>query len=226
MSRSLRRGGTAAIVLALAAVSLSACAAGGSAETQQIKPDSPATSLGADLKLNAIVVVVSQDQSPGQPGAANLTVNISNTGSTPQTLTNVTVAGTAATLDDSTGAPAPGGIVIPANGAVALGASGQPSAQLSSVTLTAGGYTPASFTFSSAGKVDSSALVTPAQGPFQSYGPASPSGSASPLASGSAGASASPAASGSATASAGASTSATTSAPASTTGSPSSGASH
>ncbi|MDH6116940.1 hypothetical protein ABH930_000359 [Kitasatospora sp. GAS204A] len=224
MSRSLRRGGTAAIVLALAAVSLSACSAGSSAETQTIKPNTPATSLGTDLKLNGIVVVVSQDQSPGQPGPANLTVNISNTGSTPQTLTNVTVGGVAATLDDASGAPLPGGIVIPANSAVALGASGQPSARVASATLALGGFTPTSFSFSSAGKVDASALVNPAQGPYESFGPVMPSGSAAASASGSAAASTSPAASGSAAASTGASTSATASS--STTGSPSSSPTH
>ncbi|WP_327067586.1 DUF461 domain-containing protein [Kitasatospora sp. NBC_01302] len=179
MSRSLRRGGTAAIVLALAAVSLSACSAGSSAETTQIKPDSPATSLGADLKLNAIVAVVDPVQTSGQPGPANLTVNISNTGANPQTLQTVTLNGATATFDDASGAPLPGGIVIPAGGAVLVGGSGQPSAVFSSVALNVGGFTPASFSFSSAGKVDTTAMVTPAAGYYASFGPASPSASAS-----------------------------------------------
>ncbi|MCX4748235.1 DUF461 domain-containing protein [Kitasatospora sp. NBC_01287] len=220
MSRSLRRGGTAAIVLALAAVSLSACSAGSSAETAQIKPDTPATSLGADLKLNAIVVVVGANQVSGQPGPANLSVNISNTGSSPETLTGVTVAGTSATFDDASGTPLPGGIVVPAGGAVAVGGNGQATAQFSSLTVTAGSFTPASFSFSSAGKVDTTALVTPAVGTYASAGPSAPV-SASPSAGGSASASASAAASASTGASTAASTAASPSAPA---GAPASGA--
>jgi hypothetical protein len=195
VSRSLRRGGSAAIVLALAAVSLSACAAGTSSATLQVKPNSPATSIGTDLKLNGVVVVVNADQTSGEAGPANLTVNISNTGSAPETLQSVTVGGTTATLQDASGAALPGGIVIPSLGSVAIGSPGQPSAHLSNATLTVGGYAPATFTFSSAGKVDVNAAVAPATGALESYGPSSPSATASAPA----GATASATASGTAT---------------------------
>ncbi|GAA1970885.1 DUF461 domain-containing protein [Kitasatospora viridis] len=206
MSRSLRRGGIAAIVLALSALSLSACAdgPGTSSQTLQIKPNSAATSLGNDLKLNAIVVVVGLTQTSSEPGPANLTVNISNTGSAPETLQSVTIGGTNATFQDAKGAPLPGGIVIPAMGAVLVGGPGQPSAHADGATLPVGGFAPTSFAFSSAGKVDVQAQVLPATGAYESFGPATPSASASAPASGSASAGASA----SAPASAGASTSA------------------
>ncbi|MFE0464824.1 DUF461 domain-containing protein [Kitasatospora sp. NPDC058965] len=216
MSRSLRRGGTAAIVLALAAVSLSACSAGTSAESVQVKPNSPATSLGPNLKLNAINVVVGPTQTSGQTGPANVTLNISNTGSAPETLQAVTINGTSATFQDASGAALSGGIVIPAGGAVAIGSNGQPSARVGSVALPVGGFTPASFSFTTAGKVDTTAQVYPAVGAYASYGPqsaapsapASGSAAASAPASAPASGSASPAAPASGSASAAASTSA------------------
>jgi hypothetical protein len=205
VSRSLRRGGTAAIVLALAAVSLSACAAGNSPDSLQVKPDSPATSVGPNLKLNAISVVVSPTQISGQAGPANVTLNISNNGAAPETLQSVTVSGSNATFQDASGAALPGGIVIPAYGAVLLGGQGQPSAKLSSVALTVGGYAPTTFAFSTAGKVDAPAQVVPAIGSYAAFGPVSaspsPAAAASPAAGAAASGSASPAAGASAAAS-------------------------
>ncbi|MFE9427101.1 DUF461 domain-containing protein [Kitasatospora sp. NPDC006697] len=218
MSRSLRRGGTAAIVLALAAVSLSACAAGTSSQTLQIQPDVPNASAGTDLKINGIVVVVGETQTSGEPGPANVTLNISNTGNAPETLQSLSIAGTSATFQDATGGALPGGIVVPPLGSVALGQQGQPSAHLAAASLKIGGFEPAAFSFSTAGKVATTALVTPATGTYESYAPASPSASASAAATASAtaGGTASPAASGSPSAaaspSAGASASASASA--------------
>ncbi|WP_035800493.1 hypothetical protein [Kitasatospora mediocidica] len=226
MSRSLRRGGSAALVLALAAISLSACADGSSPDTLKVKPDTPATSIGNDLKLNNIVVVTGQMQASGQPGPARVTVNISNTGSAPETLQSLTVADGTATFADAKGATIPG-IVIPAGGAVLLGGDGQPSAQVSSVALAIGGYAPTDFSFEKAGKVDVQAQVNSAAGIYASFGPATPSAGASasgPAAASSAPASpASPAASASASASA--SGSATASASASAPASPGASAS-
>ena len=157
-------------------------------------------------------------QASGQPGPANVTVNISNTGSAPETLQSLTVANGTATFADAKGATIPG-IAIPAGGAVLVGGDGQPTAQLSSVTLSVGGFAPADFAFDKAGKVDVQAQVYSAVGLYASFGPASPSASASAGASASASATgASPAASPSGSASASASTGA--SASATTSGSP------
>lgn len=208
VSRSLRRGGSAAIVLALAAISLSACAAGNTSETLQVKPDTPATTLGDNLRLNNIVVVTGATQASGEAGPANVTVNISNTGSAPEPLQAITVGDGTASFADAQGAPLKE-IVIPAGGAVLIGGNGQPSAHLTSVALKVGGFAPAAFAFAQAGKVDTVAQVSPATGLYAAYAPAAPSPAASGSASASASVSASASASGSA--SAGASTSGTAS---------------
>lgn len=213
MSRSLRRGGSAALVLALAAISLSACADGPNPDTAKVRPDTPATSIGNDLKLNSIVVVTAPTQSTGQPGPANVTVNISNTGSAPEVLQSVTVGSASATFTDAHGQPIPG-IVIPGGGAVLVGGTGEPTAQVSSVALNIGGFVPTVFSFDQAGKVSAQAQVNSANGNYASFGPASPSASASGAASPAASASAGASASSTTSASAGASASGASSAPA------------
>ncbi|MFD0571544.1 hypothetical protein ACFQ0T_22965 [Kitasatospora gansuensis] len=113
MSRSLRRGAIAAIALA-AILPLSACAAGNSPDTLQIKPDNAATSIGENLKLNNIVVVTAAGSSSEHAGPAQLTVNISNAGDKAETLQSITVGeGVAATFADAKGATL-SEIVIPA----------------------------------------------------------------------------------------------------------------
>ncbi len=209
VSRSLRRGAIAVIALA-AILPLSACAAGNTPETLQIKPDNAATSIGDNLKLNNIVVVTAAGSSSEHAGPAQLAVNISNTGPTAEILQSVTVGeGVTAAFTDAKGATL-SEIVIPAGGAVAIGSEGQPAAKIVSAKLEVGGFAPTSFSFAKAGKVGVAAQVHPAIGVYEGYGPAtdhvaSPSASASP--SPSASASASAGASGSASPSAGASTS-------------------
>ncbi|MFJ9519625.1 DUF461 domain-containing protein [Kitasatospora sp. NPDC101801] len=205
MSRSLRRGAIAAIALA-AILPLSACAAGNSPDTLQIKPDNAATSIGDTLKLNNIVVVTADGASSEHAGPAQLTVNISNTGSSAETLQSITVGeGATATFADAKGA-ALSEIVIPAGSAVLIGGEGQPVAKVASAKLEVGGFAPAAFSFAKAGKVATEAQVHSAKGMYEDFGPtANPS--ASPSAAASASASASAGASGSATPSAGASTS-------------------
>ncbi|KQV18740.1 MULTISPECIES: hypothetical protein [unclassified Kitasatospora] len=211
MSRSLRRGAIAVIALA-AILPLSACAAGNTPETLQIKPDNAATSIGDNLKLNNIVVVTAAGSSSEHAGPAQLAVNISNTGPTAETLQSVIVGeGVTATFTDAKGA-ALSEIVIPAGSAVAIGSEGQPVAKFASAKLEVGGFAPTAFSFAKAGKVGVRAQVHPATGVYEGYGPAtdhvaSPSASASASPSASASASASAGASGSASPSAGASTS-------------------
>ncbi|MEV4557150.1 DUF461 domain-containing protein [Kitasatospora sp. NPDC049285] len=203
MSRSLRRGAAAAIVLA-AIVPLAACSASNDAETLQIKPDNAATSIGADLTLNNIVVVTPAGAAGEYSGAATVTVNISNSGSAPETLKSLKVGDAAATFTGPKG-DAVSEIVIPAGGSVLVsGRENSPIAQVSSAKLTVGGYAPTSFTFGRAGQVSTQANVQPGAGVYAGYGPkaeskasASPSGSASPSASASASASPGATASGS-----------------------------
>ncbi|MFJ5230675.1 DUF461 domain-containing protein [Kitasatospora sp. NPDC088391] len=197
MSRSLRRGAAAALVLA-AIVPLSACGAGNEPATLQIKPDNAATSVG-NAKLNNIVVVAPAGSAGEYSGPATVTVNIANTGTVEDVLTGVTIAGAPAKLADASGAPV-SGITLKPGQSVLLGAAGAPSAQAASVKVSVGGYTPTAFTFKTAGQVSSDALVHPASDLYKGFGPkdaAKPSAAPSASAGASAGASApaSPAAS-------------------------------
>ncbi|MEV4614216.1 DUF461 domain-containing protein [Kitasatospora sp. NPDC049258] len=182
MSRSLRRGAIAALVLA-AIVPLSACAAGNSPDTLEIQPDNASTSLGDNLRLNNIVVVTEDSASGEAAGPANVTVNISNSGTTPETLKSITVGDSStATFTDAKGAPIPE-IVIPAGKAVLLGGPEQPVAHVASAKVNVGGFAATSFVFGSAGKVGSQAAVLPARGQYAAFGPkaeSAPSASASP----------------------------------------------
>jgi hypothetical protein len=221
VSRSLRRGAIAALVLA-AIVPLSACAAGNDAATLEVKPDNAATSIGQTLRLNNILVVTpapTVGEASAVTSAANITVNISNTGSAPEVLQSIEVAEAgAATFTDAKGG-ALSEITIPAGGAVLLGGPGQPAAHLASAKLPVGGYADTTFAFQTAGKATVPAGVLPATGLNASFGPkaepaaspsaapstsaaASPSAGASASTSPAASGSASPAASGSASASA------------------------
>ncbi|MFD4658448.1 DUF461 domain-containing protein [Kitasatospora sp. NPDC058444] len=182
MSRSLRRGSIAAIA-AIAIASLSSCAAGNTPDTLQIKPDNAAATLGANLRLNNIVVVTPVNTAGDYTGAANVVVNIANTADTPAELQSVTVGGAAATFADAAGAPQ-SGIVIPAGGAVAIGGQGNPSAHVASATVQVGGYASTVFTFKDGQKVSAEASVSPDSGEhgnglYPGYGP-TPSPTATP----------------------------------------------
>ncbi|MFJ5123228.1 MULTISPECIES: DUF461 domain-containing protein [unclassified Kitasatospora] len=170
MSRSLRRGSIAAIA-ALAIVSLSSCAAGNTPETLEIKPDNASATLGTTLRLNNIVVVTGDESSGEHTGPANVTVNISNTGTEPAELQSITVGnGAGAVFADDKGAPL-SSIVVPAGGAVLLGGSGNPSAKVASVSVNVGGFVPTAFAFKDGSKVETQAAVSPNKGLYKGWGP-------------------------------------------------------
>ncbi|WAL72480.1 DUF461 domain-containing protein [Kitasatospora sp. YST-16] len=212
MSRSLRRGAVAAIVLA-AILPLAACATGNDASTLQIKPDNAATSVGDGVKLNNIVVVTEAGSAGAYTGPATVTVNIANAGATDDVLTSVKIGDATAKLTDENGAPV-STVDLKVNQSVLLGAQGSPVAQVSSSQLSVGGYVKTTFTFAKAGEVSAQANVQPAVGSYEAFGPkkAAPSPSASASAS-------APAAGASGSPSAGATASGSASAPASPSGS-------
>ncbi|MFJ1752964.1 DUF461 domain-containing protein [Kitasatospora sp. NPDC088134] len=224
MSRSLRRGAAAALVLA-AIVPLSACGAGNEPATLQIKPDNAATSVG-NAKLNNIVVVAPAGSAGDYSGPATVTVNVANTGTVEDVLTGVTIAGSPAKLTDADGA-ALSGITLKPGQSVLLGAAGAPTAQAAGVKLSVGGYAPTAFTFKTAGQVSANAVVHPASDLYKGFGPkeaAKPSAAPSAAASASAGATAGASAGASAGATAGASAGASAPATAGTNPAPSASA--
>ncbi|MFJ6617159.1 DUF461 domain-containing protein [Kitasatospora sp. NPDC091335] len=174
MSRTLRRGSIAAIA-AIAIASLSSCAAGNTPDTLQIKPDNAAATLGANLRLNNIVVVTGVGTAGDYTGAANVVVNIANTATTPAELQSVTVGGAAATFADAAGAPL-STIVVPAGGSVAIGGQGNPSASVTSAKVHVGGFAPTAFAFKDGQKVEAEAAVNPDAGEhglglYKGFGP-------------------------------------------------------
>lgn len=212
MSRSLRRGAAAALVLA-AIVPLSACAAGNDADTLEIKPDNAATSIGTAVKLNNIVVVTTPGSAGEYSGAATVTVNIANTTSQEEVLTSVKIGDATATLTGKDGAPITELRIGPNQSVLLGGPLGDATAQVTDARLSVGGYAPTSFGFKNSGSVNAQANVQPASDLYKGFGPKDPAkASASP----SAGASASASAGASASPSAGATASGSPSAPAGT----------
>ncbi|MEU6527653.1 DUF461 domain-containing protein [Streptomyces sp. NPDC046928] len=185
MSSSLRRGALAAAALAFSMTSLAACAAGNNAQTLQIKPDNAATSVGAIKIQNAIVVTQPELESTGP---AVVSATLFNSGDTAQTLDSVKVkdSGEEAELKPAKG----GSLTIPAGGSLILGGKDNAAAVLSKgrESIQDGNAQAITFTFSKTGDVSLRALVVPADGYFESWGPsaipsapqagAKPSGSA------------------------------------------------
>jgi uncharacterized Zn-binding protein involved in type VI secretion len=161
VSRSLRRGAVAALIIATAPI-LSACAAGDTAASLKVKPDSAATSItnGASaLKLNGITVITR----PDGVAPASVNVNIANDGSAADTLTGVTVNGVPAVLS--------GDMTIQPLDSLRLGTPGQPSAVVQTLDASPGQNTTVAFTFATAGSVQVLALINPGVGQYAAYAP-------------------------------------------------------
>ncbi|TDU04849.1 hypothetical protein EDD99_3328 [Streptomyces sp. 846.5] len=162
MSRSLRRGAVAAVILATAPI-LAACSAGSSAATLNVKPDTAATSIvkgDSALKLNGIVVVT--DATGNAP--ANVVVNIANNGSADDTLTGVSV-------DGSSQATLSGAATVPTGGSLLLSGPGQVAATVPTLNEKPGQNATITFTFANAGSVTVQALVNAGTGDYTSYAP-------------------------------------------------------
>ncbi|WAX79335.1 DUF461 domain-containing protein [Streptomyces sp. KMM 9044] len=167
MSSSLRRGAIAAAI-AFSIAPLSACAAGNNAQTLQVQPDNAATTVGVIKVQNAIVVTQPDRESTGP---AVVSATLFNEGTTDQTLESVALPGTGKTAELS---PAEGGsLTVPAGGRLILGGAGNASAVLPSSreAVQDGNAQPVTFTFSETGDVSLRALVHPAEGFFNDWGP-------------------------------------------------------
>lgn len=165
MVRSFRRGALAAAV-ALSLAPLAACAAGNSAQTLNIEPDSAFATKGDIQVQNAFVLTQAG-------GPATVTARLFNNGSTDQTLQAVQVGG--AQPAQLSAADGSGTITVPAHSSVLLGGQGNAAAVINSgaESLKDGDVQNAVFNFSSTGAVALPLDVTPAAGYFQPYGPSS-----------------------------------------------------
>jgi hypothetical protein len=169
VSSSIRRGTLAATVLALAVVTLSACAAGHDAQTLEVKPDNAATSVGSVKVQNVTIVTPDSGEGP-----AAVTGRIFNRGSKDETLTAIKVKGTGERVKLR---PAKGekALTVPAGGSLALGGEGNASAEIPQTAgmkaVRNGNAQPVSFDLSRTGVVTLRATVVPAHGDFRKFGP-------------------------------------------------------
>ncbi|MGW7240716.1 DUF461 domain-containing protein [Streptomyces sp. NPDC054804] len=192
MSSSLRRGALAASAIAVSVASLAACGAGNNSQTLEIKPDNAATSVG-DIKVQNATVITQPDLT--STGPAVVTATIFNTGTEPETLQSIVVAGTNKTAELHATKSQP--LTIPGGGRLILGGKGNASAVLGSSreAVKDGNAQKVTFTFSRTGDVSLRAFVVPAESFFTGWGPSTvPSPSASASSSASSSTSASPAA--------------------------------
>ncbi|MEU9150174.1 DUF461 domain-containing protein [Streptomyces sp. NPDC048417] len=181
MSSSLRRGALAASAIAFSVASLAACGAGNNSQTLEIKPDNAATSVG-DIKVQNATVITQPDLTSTGPAVVSAT--IFNTGTEPETLQSIVVAGTNKTAELHATKSQP--LTIPGGGRLILGGKGNASAVLGSSreAVKDGNAQKVTFTFSKTGDVSLRAFVVPAESFFTGWGPSAvPSASASSSAS-------------------------------------------
>ncbi|MEU9977343.1 DUF461 domain-containing protein [Streptomyces sp. NPDC051014] len=184
MSSSLRRGALAASAIAVSVAALSACGAGNNSQTLEIKPDNAATSVGA-IKVQNATVITQPDLT--STGPAVVAATVFNTGTQPETLQSIVVAGTNKTAELHATKSQP--LTIPAGGRLIIGGKGNASAVLGSSreAVKDGNAQKVTFTFSRTGDVSLRAFVVPAESFFTGWGPSAvPSASASSSASSSA----------------------------------------
>ncbi|ARZ68535.1 DUF461 domain-containing protein [Streptomyces sp. HU2014] len=180
MSSSLRRGTLAASALVLSIASLTACAAGNSAQTLEVKPDNAATSVG-DIKLQNINVITQPDLKA--TGPAVITGTVFNNGRKDQTLEKITLPGkSGATVKLTPAGGGSGSLVVPAGRSVVLGGKGNATAVLPNgrEAIKDGEQQKLTFDFSDTGDVNIGAFVVPATSFFKEWGPEAPAPAQSP----------------------------------------------
>jgi len=178
VSSSLRRGALAAAVIAVSTASLAACGAGSDAQTQQVKPDNPETTVG-DIKVqNALIITQPDIQATGP---AVISATLFNNGDTAQTVDSITVPNVNATAQVKP-AKGSGQLVVPAHGSVVIGGKGNASAVLANgrEAVQDGSVRKLTFTFSQTGAVSLRAFVVPAESYFKGWGPSTIPTPASP----------------------------------------------
>lgn len=169
MSRSLRHGALAVTAIAFSIVSLSACAAGNSAETLQVRPDNAATSVGTIKVQN--VNLITQGESEAE-GPAVVAATLFNDGTETEVLESITLPGTDVRVKLRP-AKGSGPVEVPAGGRVVLGGEGTASAVIDEgrEATQDGNVQQVVFKLSRTGDVGLGASVVPATGYFKDFGP-------------------------------------------------------
>ena len=169
--RIRRAAATAALVLALPAA-LVGCGVGFNAPTEQVAPPYPSGDVGP-MGIRSLMLIQKEG---GGPAAAVMTlVNSSNE---PQALRSLQIA--PPQTDGGSPAPSPStpldvaaAITVPAQGAVHVGAQGQPTVTVDGLDAIArpGELVPVTLIFDKAGRITFNVVVQTGTGPFASFAP-------------------------------------------------------
>jgi hypothetical protein len=169
--RIRRAAATAAVILALS-TALVGCGVGFDAPTEQVSPPYPSGDIGP-MGVRSLMLI---QKDGGGPAAAVMTlVNSSNE---PQALRSLQIA--PPQTDGGTPAPSPStpldvaaAITVPAQGAVHVGAQGEPTVTVDGLDAIArpGELVPVTLIFDKAGRITFNVVVQAGTGPFASFAP-------------------------------------------------------
>ena len=169
--RIRRAAATAAVVVALS-TALVGCGVGFDAPTEQVSPPHPSGDIGPML-VRSLMLIQSEG---GGPAAA--VVTLVNTSNEPQALRSLQIApspasGGSAAASSATPLDVATAITIPANGAVHLGAQGQPTVTVDGLDSIArpGQLALVTLIFDKAGRITFNVVVEAGTGAFASFTP-------------------------------------------------------
>jgi hypothetical protein len=169
--RIRRAAATAAVVLALPAA-LAGCGVGFDAPTAEVSPPYPSGDVGP-MGVRSLMLIQKEG---GGPAAA--VVTLVNSSNAPQALRSLQIGppqtdGGSPTASPSTPLDVAAAITVPAQGAVHVGAEGQPTVTVDGLEAIArpGQLVPVTLIFDKAGRITFNVVIQSGTGPFGSFAP-------------------------------------------------------
>jgi hypothetical protein len=169
--RIRRAAATAAVVLALPAA-LAGCGVGFDAPTAEVSPPYPSGDVGP-VGVRSLMLIQKEG---GGPAAA--VVTLVNSSNEPQALRSLQIGspqtdGGSPTASPSTPLDVATAITVPAQGAVHVGAEGQPTVTVDGLEAIArpGQLVPVTLIFDKAGRITFNVVIQSGTGPFASFAP-------------------------------------------------------
>jgi hypothetical protein len=169
--RIRRAAATAAVVLALPAA-LAGCGVGFDAPTAEVSPPYPSGDVGP-MGVRSLMLIQKEG---GGPAAA--VVTLVNSSNAPQALRSLQIGppqtdGGSPTASPSTPLDVAAAITVPAQGAVHVGAEGQPTVTVDGLEAIArpGQLVPVTLIFDKAGRITFNVVIQSGTGPFASFAP-------------------------------------------------------
>jgi hypothetical protein len=169
--RIRRAAASAAVVLALPAA-LAGCGVGFDAPTAEVSPPYPSGDVGP-MGVRSLMLIQKEG---GGPAAA--VVTLVNSSNEPQALRSLQIGppqtdGGSPTASPSTPLDVAAAITVPAQGAVHVGAEGQPTVTVDGLEAIArpGQLVPVTLIFDKAGRITFNVVIQSGTGPFASFAP-------------------------------------------------------